>query len=123
MSEEQFNEAKRLLQGGMKLRPAARRVGVSHVTLWRRLQKESTQRLADSKVATESGSNSETDSEFEPEPWRTIRRNENETRKRDGLPPLTEDQWNAEKKHMEECQKSTEQALDGWQTFPTWKPT
>jgi hypothetical protein len=105
MSDDQFNEAKRLIDGGMKMRAAARQVGASHATLLRRLRKDA------AKSAPE-----QPQPETEADPWRTIRSYENESRKRLGLPPLTDAEWADAKQKMKDCQ------LNPNVNWPAWKP-
>jgi len=97
MSEQQFIEARKLIDSGVSIRKAAEQVRIPYPTLRRRLRNENPQAAP------------EPESESESEPWRTIRRHENETRKRDGLPPLSDVQWAARKAAMEECQRQMEQ--------------
>jgi len=108
MSEDQFNEAKKLIAGGMSARAAATKVGVSHTTLIRRLRKEVKERSAPNATA-------EPELKPDAEPWRTIRRHENETRKQLGLAPLTDAEWAAGRKAMEECNEAMAHLFKGLQ--------
>ena len=98
MTDDQYLEAKKLIDGNMSIRKAAEQVCVPYATLRRRLQKGESPQAAP-------------ESESVPESYRfaMIRRHENQTRKQQGLSPLTDEQWAVDKAKLEECERQMNQ--------------